>query len=138
MFLQSLMSKKSNKKSVASQRGLTVKQRALVDTLVADGGSIKEAAEKAGYSGGEAGRVTASRTLRLPHVQVYMLQAVSEAIGISSSTAVSRLIQLSRSARSEYVQLEASKDLLDRSGFKPPDRVQVDQTKEITVKIDLS
>ena len=51
---------------------LTDKQRQLVDTIVASGCSIKEAAEKAGYStksSKEAGRVSATRTLRLPKVQ---------------------------------------------------------------------
>ena len=54
---------------------LTDKQRQLVDTIVATGCSIKEAAEKAGYSSKgskEAARVSASRTLRLPKVQAYM------------------------------------------------------------------
>ena len=38
---------------------LTDKQTALVDTLVARGCTIKDAAEIAGYAKGDAGRVTA-------------------------------------------------------------------------------
>ena len=51
---------------------LTNKQKQLVDTIVALGCSIKEASAKSGYAEGESGRVTASKTLRLPHVQEYM------------------------------------------------------------------
>ena len=56
---------------------LTEKQRALVDTIVATGCSITEAAKTAGYSTNvskDSARVSASRTLRLPKVQQYMQQ----------------------------------------------------------------
>ena len=47
---------------------MTKKQIALVDTIVANGCTVKEASQLAGYAEGESGRVTASKTLRLPHV----------------------------------------------------------------------
>ena len=96
---------------------LTDKQRQLVDTIVATGCSIKEAAEKAGYSSKgskEAARVSASRTLRLPKVQSYMQQRIAQTLGLGAVSASKRLIELSTGARSEYVQLEASRDILDR------------------------
>jgi len=116
---------------------LTDKQRALVDTLVAEGCSIKDAAHKAGYAEGEAGRVTASKTLKLPHVQQYMMQAVTESIGLNATMAASKMLKLAQGAKSEYVQLEASKDILDRAGFKPVDRSQHLVAGEIKVSIDL-
>ena len=48
---------------------LTTKQRDLVDTIVTTGCTITDASQKVGYAKGEAGRVVASRTLRLPHVR---------------------------------------------------------------------
>ena len=42
-------------------------------------------------------------------------------IGLNATKASIRLMQLSESAKSEYVQLEASKDILDRAGYKAPD-----------------
>jgi len=117
---------------------LTTKQRALVDTLVAKDCSIKEASTHAGYAKGEAGRVTASKTLRLPHVQHYMMQRIAETIGLNATKSVNRLVHLSSNAKSEYVQLEASKDILDRAGFKAPDRIQQQITGDIQVKIDLT
>ena len=41
---------------------LTKKQKTLVDTIVAFGCSVTEAASKSGYAEGESGRVTASKT----------------------------------------------------------------------------
>jgi len=117
---------------------LTDKQMALVDTLVATGCSIREAAQEAGYAKGESGRVTATKTLRLPHVQSYMMQRVSETLGLNATFAASKLLNLARGAKSEYVQLEASKDMLDRAGFKPVDKSQHLVAGEIKVSIDLS
>ena len=51
------------------RRHLTKKQMVLVDTLVAEGCSITKASQEAGYAKGESGRVTASKALRLAHVQ---------------------------------------------------------------------
>lgn len=117
---------------------LTQKQMALVDTLVATGCSIKQAAIEAGYAQGESGRVTATKTLRLPHVQSYMMQRVTETLGLNATFAASKLLNLARGAKSEYVQLEASKDILDRAGFKPVDKSQHLVAGEIKVSIDLS
>ena len=117
---------------------MTKKQIALVDTIVANGCTVKEASQIAGYAEGESGRVTASKTLRLPHVQQYMMQRVSESIGLSATTASKRLLDLARGAKSEYVQLEASKDILDRAGFKAPEKHMHLVAGDIKVAIDLT
>jgi phage terminase small subunit len=119
------------------QRKLTKKQSSLVDTLVATGCTLREAATQAGYAQGESGRVTASKTVRLPHVQSYMMQRINEQLGMNATVAAARVINLATGARSEYVQLEASKDILDRAGFKPIDRSQVQVAGDIRVSIDL-
>ena len=64
---------------------LTTKQRALVDTLVATGCSIKQASQEAGYADGESGRVTASKALKQPHVQAYLMEAVANSLGVNLS-----------------------------------------------------
>ena len=120
---------------------LTDKQKALVDTIVSTGCSIVKAAEKAGYStkvSRESARVSASRTLRLPKVQRYMMECVSRTIGLGAVTASNKLVQLSNNAKSEYVQLEASKDILDRVGLRTPDKVNHQVVGDIKVSIDLS
>lgn len=116
---------------------ITDKQRALVDTLVTEGCSVQKAAEAAGYSTGESARTSGHRALALPHVQQYMQLKMTETFGISATGALATVARLSRTAKSEYVQLEASKDLLDRAGYKPIDRSQVQVAGDIKVSIDL-
>jgi phage terminase small subunit len=120
---------------------LTDKQKLLVDTIVADGCSIKEASKRAGYSSNgseEAGRITASRTLRLPKVQQYMTSRIADTLGLGAVSASRKLIELSGNARSEYVQLEASRDILDRVGMRVPDKVKHTIEGDIKINIDLS
>jgi phage terminase small subunit len=120
---------------------LTDKQRALVDTIVATGCSITEAAKTAGYSTNvskDSARVSASRTLRLPKVQQYMQQRVAQTLGLGAVSASKRLIELSTGARSEYVQLEASRDILDRVGLRAPDKVSHNIQGDIKINIDLT
>jgi phage terminase small subunit len=119
-------------------RQLTPKQEKLVHTIVATGCSIKDASQHAGYAKGEAGRVTASKALKQPHVQQYMMKHIQETIGLGATKAVNRILSLSDSAKSEYVQLEASKDILDRAGFKAPDKQLHLLQGDIRVNIDLS
>ena len=117
---------------------LTEKQKKLVDTLVANGGSVKNASQVAGYSGGESGRVSASKALKTPHVQQYMMQAIADSMGLNATKALNKIVSLSNNAKSEYVSLEASKDILDRAGFKAPDKVMHSHVGNVNVKIDLS
>jgi|TARA_R110000787_G_scaffold17974_5_gene55523 phage terminase small subunit len=120
------------------RRELTSKQIKLVDTIVASGCSITEASQIAGYAKGNSGRVTASKTLKRPHVQEYMMQHIKDTLGLGATKAVHRLLSLTDSAKSEYVQLEASKDILDRAGFKAPDKHMHLHAGDISVSIDLS
>lgn len=117
---------------------ITKRQKLLIDTIVATGCSVKKASEIAGYAKGESGRVTASKTLRLPHIQEYMQQRVRESIGLNATKASNKMLELSQSAKSEYVQLEASKDILDRAGYKPIEKSMNLVAGTIQVSIDLT
>jgi hypothetical protein len=66
-----------------------------------------------------------------------MMQRINEQLGMNATVAAARVMNLATGARSEYVQLEASKDILDRAGFKPIDRSQVQVAGDIRVSIDL-
>lgn len=120
-----------------NEHGLTSKQTALVDYLVANGGTIAVAAENAGYAVGESGRVSASRALAQPHVQAYMMQRIRDELGVKATQALHRVMHLSSTAKSEYVQLEASRDILDRAGLKAPDKHMHLHAGDIKVEIDL-
>lgn len=117
--------------------GMTAKQEALVEHLVANGGTVKDAAMVAGYADGESGRVSAQKALALPHVQAYMIQRVRDELGTKATLAVHQVAKLSMSAKSEYVQLEASRDILDRAGLKAPDKHMHLVAGDIKVNIDL-
>lgn len=117
---------------------LTPRQILLVDTLVATGCTITEASQIAGYAKGESGRVSASKALRTHKVQQYMQSLIMNSIGLNATKASIRLMQLSESAKSEYVQLEASKDILDRAGYKAPDKHMHLHAGDIKVTIDLA
>ena len=66
------------------------------------------------------------------------MQRMGEEFGLSATVAAGRLRDLVSNAKSEYVQLEAAKDLLDRAGYKPIVRSQVQVAGDIQVSIDLS
>ena len=118
-------------------RPVTKRQRAFVEAYVANGGNRTKAAEEAGYGPGNSGRVTAQKTMKLPHVQQYLMQQVAEAFSQHAASAVSTVAQLAKNGKSEYVKLQAAQDLLDRAGFKPIDRRQVQVAGDIKVSIDL-
>ena len=116
---------------------ISSKAKLLVDTLVASGCTITEASKLAGYKGNSA-RVSASRMLRKPEVQAYMMQEINRSLGLNSAKASAKLVALSQGAKSEYVQLEASKDILDRAGFKAPEKHQHLVGGDFSINIDLS
>jgi hypothetical protein len=118
-------------------RELTPRQKALVEAFVSNGGNLSKAAEEAGYAEGNSGRTTAWKAMKTPHVQQYLMQQTAEAFGVHAVKALGKIAQLSGNAKSEYVQLEASKDLLDRAGFKPIERHQMQVAGDIRVSIDL-
>ena len=66
-----------------------------------------------------------------------MMRRVSEQLGMNATVAAARVMRLATGAKSEYVQLEASKDILNRAGFTPPDKQLRLNAGEISVSIDL-
>lgn len=127
---------KDNMNNIALRK-LTRKQSAFVEAYVANGGNLTKASQEAGYAEGDSGRVTAQKSMKLAHVQQYMMEVVAKEFGKHAPAAVHQLAGLAKGAKSEYVQLEASKDLLDRAGFKPIDRSQVQLAGDIKVSIEL-
>ena len=127
---------KSMSVSMKETNQITPKAKKLVDTLVSTGCTITEASKLAGYKGNSS-RVSASRMLRNPEVQKYMFEQITHNLGMSAVKAQSRLLDLCVGAKSEYVQLEASKDILDRVGLRTPDKVSHTHVGDIKVSIDL-
>ena len=69
----------------------------------------------------------ANRLIKNPKVrqQIEILQQAARLkFLIDAPRAAEKMIDLSRSAKSEKVQLEATKDVLNRGGLQPPQRVE--------------
>ena len=77
-----------------------------------------------------------SRILSLPKVQEWLLAELGNRRGTAAMMGYNTVARLSQNAKSEYVQLEAAKDLLDRAGFKAPDVTRVEG--DLRINIDLS
>ena len=133
------MAKLSNVNAILpkKQPSLNSRQKTLVDTLVSTGCSVGEAAKLAGFKESSAD-VQGYQTLKKPHVAEYMYQQIQESFGINSLKAQSTLTKLAQNAKSEYVQMESAKDILDRAGFKAPDKHQHQIVGDFKVHIDLS
>lgn len=128
--LQTALSQGSQHKS------LTAMQKRFVEELVSNGGNRTQAAIDAGYAEHTA-KVQAYELLRKPHVLNEVMNATAAAMVSAAPEAVQRLTELLQ-ARSEYVSLQASQDLLDRVGLKAPDKSQHQIAGDIRVSIDLS
>jgi hypothetical protein len=114
---------------------LTTRQSRFIDNLLAGGVSAKQCAIDAGYSERSA-KVEASRLLKNSKVLHILHQRAKKVLGVRAITALQTVSNLSQNANSEYVRLEASKDLLDRAGL----REETDSTQQlnnIQVNIDL-
>lgn len=85
---------------------------------------IKAAAERVGMS-----REHLSRSLRLPHVLVFIARESRETIALGALRASARLIELI-DAGSEHVSADISKHVAAIAGYKPS------TTSQVTVNID--
>ena len=116
---------------------LNARQKALVDTLLSTDCSVEEASKVAGFKG-KTPAVQGYQTLKKPHVAEYMHQSILQKFGIDSLKAQSVLSRLATNAKSEYVQMESAKDILDRAGYKAPDKHQHQLVGDFNVHIDLT
>jgi phage terminase small subunit len=115
---------------------LTTKQNQFIDAYVANGGNGSAAARDAGYAESSA-HVEANRALKNPLIVQEIFRRTALAIGAALPKALNTVVRLSESAKSEYVQLEASRDLLDRAGMKAPEKIDHRLDGEFRVTIDL-
>ena len=115
---------------------LTDMQAAFVDAFVSNGGDRVEAAIEAGYSK-QTARQQAYELLAKSHVMAAIMERTMTELACHAPKAVQRLQSLT-GARSEYVALQASQDILDRLGLKAAERIDHRVSGEISVQIDLS
>ena len=95
---------------------LTEKQEAFLVSYVSNGGNGTKAAIEAEYSEGVAAS-TASKLLKLKHVQDRLHTLMQEEFGKHTPSMLSSMLNLARNARSEKVRHDSIKDILDRAGL---------------------
>ena len=113
---------------------LTELQEGFAVNYAANGGNGAKAAIAAGYSKNGAA-VTASRLLNDPRVCAAVMQCCVMQQAASVPEAQGTVRKLMRKSKSEYVRLEAAKDVLTRAGVAAPQRVQVAGGVSITIDL---
>ena len=115
--------KKMKKKKTLAER-LTPKRKSFIDKYIENGGNASQAVKDVYNPGGKGGkdsdasaRSMGSELLKMDDVRAYFAKM--------ASGAAERVEDLSISARSEIVRLQANKDILDRAGLKASDRVDI-------------
>jgi phage terminase small subunit len=109
-------------------------QEAFAANYATNGGNGRKAAADAGY--GKAGAaVEASRLLRNPAIAKAILECTALHLAGHAPGAVKTVHSLMRRSKSDYVRLEAAKDILTRVGAVAPARVAV--TGGVSITIDL-
>lgn len=116
---------------------LTTRQSRFIDNLLAGSTSAKQCAIDAGYSERSA-KVEASRLLKNSKVLHVLHQRAKKVLGVRAINALQTVSNLSQYANSEYVRLEASKDILDRAGLTNDTNQTQQIGNAIQVNIDLS
>ena len=125
----------TDKQMVTTQSGrvqpLTQQQEELVSLLTTTTWSQVQIAQHLGVDPSWV-----YKTTRKPHVKEAIAVAISDGLISGAARALGKITELVEH-KSGYVALEASKDLLDRAGFKPVDRSQVAVAGDVKISIDL-
>ncbi len=105
--------------------------------MLASNCSRTQSAIDAGYSTKSA-HVEASRLCRNSNVLQALYDRTISSLSVDAVRALATVSNLSQDAKSEYVRLEASKDIMDRAGLRTQEQESVKLGNDIVVKIDLS
>lgn len=117
--------------------GLNVMQRDFAEAWLTAKFTQAEAAIEAGYAPNHAASM-ASRLLRHDKVVAYIAKAMQQTLVINGPRAIANTVLLSNDAKSEYVRLEASKDLADRAGLGATKKVDARILGDVSFHLDLS
>ena len=120
-----------------NDRPLTPREERFVHYIGMGLNNVAEAARLAGYSEKSA-RSIGREVLGRGVVQLSIEKKI-RSLQLPRAAKAARIVeQLADTARSEYVKLEAAKDMQDRAGLKAPDRHMHLHAGSLNVHIDLS
>lgn len=107
------------------------KQLSFVALYVANNGKGTAAAKGAGYAAASA-HVEAHRLLQMPKIIKAIAELSILRLGAELPASIGTVARLRDKAKSEYVQLAAAQDVLDRVGVAAPKKVQVGGDLRVT------
>ena len=108
--------------------GLTIRQRAYAREYVRNGGKGEQAAIAAGY--GKAGaRQRSTECLQAPAVQEEIRRQVNAMMSDHVPMCLRVLAELAEKAESETVRNSAAQTIMDRTGYKLPDKLVINDTR---------
>jgi len=126
-----------------NEHGLTERQELFVWEYVRNGGNGTQAAKKAGYPD-NAAHSRAWELLQKPKIQERMATLVRELMSEHVPACLKSLKELAVTASSESVRLQAASTLLDRTGYRTPivlevddHRTQADVDRELSILLGL-
>jgi len=111
---------------------LTDKQELFAKSYVVSGGKKQQSARAAGYAHDSA-HVEANRLLHLPHIQQRIVELQKEQFIDAAPAAFVAMVELANQTKSALVRFNAAKDIMDRAGFRPPEKGM-----DITASLDLN
>ena len=114
----------------ASNEKITEAQQELVHVILHDGCNPTEAAKRIGRN-----KSWAFNTLRKQHVIEYRQQLAMMTLGWDATQAMATMRELLNS-KSQYVRLEAARDLMDRAGFRQDVKTTTNTAVQINFNVD--
>ena len=122
---------KTRLKKLPIKDRLTIKEKKAADHYIDNGNKIKaiDYAYTMGTKGGSKTNKQKQYNLNSMSTQVFNRKRVQDYLQEQSSSAASRVVDLSITADSDAVRLNANKDILDRAGFKPKEVSEVEVIK---------
>lgn len=113
-----------------NEYGLTEKQAAFCSEFVSNGGQKEKAALAAGYAESSA-RTRAYELLQRTCIQAKIREITRNELSSLGAEALNELRKLMVSAKSESVRQLSATAILDRSGYKHPEVIEIDNHRSI-------
>lgn len=114
-----------SKETAPTQKRLTKKQKGFVKEYLESGNGTQAALKVYDTDSPNTAKAIASENLTKPNVKAYLEDKAEKAAEF--------VYQLAESAENEGVRLGASKDILDRAGYKP-----VEKSQTVSISIEAS
>lgn len=110
------MIKRKIKKQKTHEKRFSVKQKNFADRFLETGNGVQSILETYNTTDYKTAGVMACENLKKPKIIEYMKSKAMDAASV--------IVELSQNSDNDNVRLNASKDILDRSGFKPVEKTQ--------------